>query len=52
MPMEVLGDISEDGLGLVQWWNGGEGAEGELEEEEEEAAEEAGDAVMEDAEAL
>lgn len=42
MPMEVLGDVSEDGLGLVQWWNGGEGVEGESEAE---------DAAMEDAEA-
>ena len=29
MPMEVLGDMSEDGLGLVQWWSSGEAAEGE-----------------------
>ena len=35
MPMEVLGDMSEDGLGLVQWWNAGEGAEGDSGGEEE-----------------
>ena len=27
-PMEVVGDINGDGLGLVSWWGGGEAAEG------------------------
>ena len=26
-PMEVVGDMNGDGLGLLSWWGGGEGEE-------------------------
>lgn len=26
-PMEVIGDVNGDGLGLVSWWGGGDGEE-------------------------
>ena len=41
MPMEVLGDINEDGLGLTSWWGA----------QEEEGEHPADDAAMDNADA-